>query len=221
MIKVLDLVGKRFERLLVLSRSESTPNGQARWLCLCDCGNYTTPTGPSLKTGESKSCGCYNKDRIREMNKTHGHAVGYKSSKTRNSWRGMKERCDNPNNKRYDKYGGRGITYPENWIKLEGFIEDMGECPEGMTLERTDVNISYSKENCKWDTATNQAYNINIKSNNKSGRTGVKESKNGKGWIAYISFKKQFIYLGTFLTFEEAVISRERAELEYYGFNKK
>lgn len=220
MTKALDLIGKKFERLLVLSRADNNSFGQTRWNCICDCGGESVVVGSSLMQGKTKSCGCYNKDMIGAVNRTHGHNSGRKSSKTRNSWRGMKERCTNPKNSHYLFYGARGIGFPDEWAKFENFLADMGERPEGMTLERIDVNLSYSKENCKWDTLSNQAYNITLRKDNPSGKTGVRPSRNGEKWNAYIRKENKSYFLGSFSTFEEAIEVREKAELEMYGFNK-
>lgn len=79
---------------------------------------------------------------------------------TYHSWQSMKKRCKNPTDKRYDQYGGRGITYSEKWEKFEGFLEDMGVKPQGRySLDRIDVNLGYFKENCRWATDMEQANN--------------------------------------------------------------
>ena len=75
------------------------------------------------------------------------------------SWRAMKTRCNNPNHNRYKFYGGRGISYDPKWENFLGFVEDMGERPEGLTLDRVDVDGSYSAENCRWATYSQQNSN--------------------------------------------------------------
>lgn len=72
----------------------------------------------------------------------------------------MKGRCDNPKNPKYPIYGGRGITYPAHWATFDGFLADMGERPEGHSLDRIDTNKSYSPDNCRWATPKEQSSNL-------------------------------------------------------------
>lgn len=106
----------------------------------------------SLTRGLSTTCGC--------VHKTHGHSVGRKTSPTYKSFRAMIQRCTNPNHPHYDNYGGRGIKICDRWLRsFENFLADMGERPKGLTLERKDNSLGYSKSNCKWDTISNQMRN--------------------------------------------------------------
>ena len=91
----------------------------------------------------------------------HGHSRNAsenkgKASPTYSSWCAMKTRCNNPNFTRYSDYGGRGITYDSAWEDYDNFLIDMGERPEGTTLDRIDVNKGYCKSNCRWGTEEQQ-----------------------------------------------------------------
>lgn len=87
----------------------------------------------------------------------HGHTNP--QSPTYNSWNNMRQRCTNPEHPRHAEWGGRGITVCERWQSFENFLADMGERPEGMTLGRRNNDGPYDKNNCRWETAEQQANN--------------------------------------------------------------
>ena len=152
--KFIDLIGQRFGRLTVLSRQGSIGQKVA-WLCLCDCGNKRVIISEKLKTGRTKSCGCFQT----EQRFKHG-MYGIPEYTI---WGAMLQRCKNKNNVRYNDYGGRGIAVCRRWEKFVTFYKDMGERPQGLTIERIDNNKGYFPDNCKWATMTE---NLKNKRNN-------------------------------------------------------
>lgn len=154
-----DLTGRKFGRLTVIRRVfPNAKHGHAMWECQCSCGQIKTILGHMLKSGKTKSCGCL---KI-ELQTTHGEGFshGKKPTKEYRAWQDMKQRCSNPNNLAYKHYGMRGIKVCDRWINsYENFIEDMGRCPSGLTLERKDNNGNYEPRNCKWATWNDQNRN--------------------------------------------------------------
>lgn len=210
--------GDKFNKLTVLSRVSGNGARNTLWLCQCECGNTNTPSTIALTSNHTKSCGCSMGDYISAANSTHGLT----GTPEYNIWASMKQRCYDQNQTVYHRYGGRGIGVCDEWINnFPQFLEDMGKRPEGLTLERIDPNKNYSKDNCKWASWHDQAYNTNKFCTNTSGRTGVYWNKKQCVWTAAIGLYNELIHLGTFVTFEDAVAAREAAEIKYYGFNKE
>lgn len=141
-----DMTGMRFGRLLVVERHALGSSGQAVWLCVCDCGISRAVLGGSLRSGKTTSCGCYFRQVASKTNVKHG--LG--RSKTAGIWRSMISRCTNAADKSFGRYGGRGIKVCDKWQDFLKFLEDMGECPEGHSIERLDNDRGYEPDNCKW-----------------------------------------------------------------------
>lgn len=149
---VIDLTGKRFGKLIVADRSDSTDKGVARWRCRCDCGSEKIVRGDVLRRGEVRSCGCI----VRVHGKTN--------SPEYRSWRAMLQRCLNENAPNYTLYGGRGIRICDRWQHGEDgmtgfqcFYEEMGTRPAGSSLDRyPDGNGNYEPGNCRWASAKDQ-----------------------------------------------------------------
>lgn len=128
----------------------------------------------------------------------------------------MHARCNNPNHKYYDYYGGRGIKVCERWSGLNGFpnfLKDMGDKPEGYTIDRINNSAGYSPENCRWASKKQQILNTRLPTTNKSGYKGVFQYGNGK-WVASIYIKGKKKHLGYYTEQKDAVEARKKAELQ-------
>lgn len=156
--KFVDRSGMRFGRLVVIGRVDAGPaskGSRVKWRCICDCGTEKVTTGHSLACGDATSCGCLQREIIGAQRRTHGltRTPAYRS------WRAAKERCHNPKSSAYSSYGAKGIFMCDRWRNsFEAFLEDMGERPEGMTIDRLDQCKGYEPGNCRW--ATNEEQHL-------------------------------------------------------------
>jgi hypothetical protein len=151
----IDLTGQRFGRLVVVSYAE-TRRSRAFWLCKCDCGGEKVIAGKYLRKGLTQSCGCIKRERIAKVNASHGMS----KTETYGIYRSMISRCYNKNQKAYAKYGALGVTVCDHWRKsFENFLTDMGERPEGMSLDRKNPFGNYEPDNCKWSDDKEQSIN--------------------------------------------------------------
>jgi len=155
MVKPLSLAGRKFGRLLVVSRGPSTPAGQTRWVCSCDCGGQSLTVGTKLVSGKTRSCGCIGTEVTAARNFKHGQGSRKKRSRAYTAWKEMNRRV-----KRDPAYAPKGITVCARWAtSFENFFEDLGACPDGYELDRLDNSKGYDPTNVRWATEVTQSRN--------------------------------------------------------------
>lgn len=176
------------------------------------CGNEFETITYKIKSGHTRSCGCFRVKAMQIIGKMHiTHGLYY--TRFYASWSNIMGRCNNTKNKNYKNYGARGITVCEEWLNPKNFI-DWAEATypniEGYSIDRIDNNKGYSPENCRWVDKTTQVINRRLMKNNTSGYVGVGWDKSKNKWMAKVRIAPKLINIGGFNTIEEAVQARDQ-----------
>lgn len=167
MSKIIDMTGKRYGRLIVIGRHGSSKDGLATWICKCDCGRDCVVEGAKLRKGNTRSCGCLHDEKARQRRLSHGQS----GTRLYAVWKTMVQRCRNPANKNYDRYGGRGIDICDEWARDYQLFHDWamnnGYDPNApvqkCTIDRIDNDKGYCPANCRW-------VDMKVQNNNRSNR---------------------------------------------------
>jgi len=154
MPRFIDLQGKSFGELTVISFVK-THKGHSYWVCSCSCGSPALVTSCNLVKGNSRTCGCSKKEATKRALTTHGMS----KTKIYSVWRAMLTRCHDRKAAMFPRYGARGISVDTRWLKFENFLEDMGEAPNDLSIDRINNDGNYEPGNCRWATNKEQVLN--------------------------------------------------------------
>lgn len=157
-----DLIGQRFGRLLIVIEAEKISNRRC-FVCKCNCGNIIKVRLNSLKSGNTRSCGCLHKEELRKRNYKHGLSLDENGNKTRlyGLWSRMRQRCSDVNSNDFKYYGGRGIKVCDEWLNYYVFHDWAlaNGYADSLSIDRIDNEGNYKPDNCRWVVLEQQARN--------------------------------------------------------------
>ena len=229
MSKVIDLTGKSFGRLTVVSRAENTKAGQAKWLCKCDCGRTKVVSGYHLRGGHIASCGCYQKERASECSKkdneyrVDGKNVFVKLTNSGREmvvdsdvWEQVKRFCWYENSRGYAEANVPAGARKSRRVMLHVMV--FSDCPDGLFRDHINGNrLDNRRANIRYVTAQQNNHNHGRSKRNTSGYTGVRWEEDRQKWLVRIKVNNRDINLGRYSTLESAVEARKEAEKKYFG----
>ena len=201
--------GNRYGRLTVIKEADRS-NKRARWLCQCDCGNKVVVIGKNLRNGNTKSCGCLNRELFLKSSITHGLSKHSLYSR----WKSIKGRCYTESHTSYPYYGAIGIRVCPEW--RHSFPAFLSWClrngwQTGLEIDRKDNKGDYCPQNCHFVSHRDNVLNQRLlRITNKSGYQGVGCHNETGRFTSYITINKKQQYLGFFATAKEAAIVRDK-----------
>ncbi len=156
----IDITGQRFGAWTVIGRAPNRYR-QTTWLCRCDCGVERGVVSVTLRNKQTASCGCLKNAAISAAKRTHGHAGGSGkfASRTYRIWSAMLSRTVGKSAMGRTGYKDRGITVCDRWRDFSNFLADMGESPDGLSIDRINNDGNYEPGNCRWASDFEQAQN--------------------------------------------------------------
>lgn len=161
MSRKIDLTGRQFDRWTVIREAGRTKHGKALWGCACNCGNVSVVVGSDLRSGKTKSCGCWHREQLAVRNVVPKTVHGLSRTPEYRALTSAKNRCTNLNDAAYNNYGARGIEYllPPPGEGAPLLIAAIGPRPPGTSIDRRDNDGNYELGNIRWATRSEQARN--------------------------------------------------------------
>lgn len=161
--KAINMIGMKVGKLTVIDEAETVVRDGSttkRWYCECECGGSTIATTSDLRSGHTRSCGCYKRQRTGDATRIHG----MRHTKIYHTWLDIKNRCHNYRNKSYKNYGARGIAVCDEWRNsFISFYQYVSTLPnfgvDGYSIDRIDNDGNYEPGNVRWASARTQSMN--------------------------------------------------------------
>lgn len=151
------MTGLKFDRLLVIQKSDINKHKEVWWICKCDCGNFIVASGYALRHNKTKSCGCNKREKISIANSKHGHS----KDRLYKIWTDMRRRCLNPSRREFKWYGGKGVKITPEWESFMCFSDwaNNSGYKENLTIDRIKRDGDYTPQNCRWISIRQQQRN--------------------------------------------------------------